>query len=240
MLTPQQEKLFRFIYRLGKSYGLDVIEFDIEFDNYLSDDPFDISDFNSFYTFDGSRSYVEIPEKAAQQLTDFINENVQPKLQDIVDEVYDENSVDDISQITLKVLIDINSRKFDATLQVGWYGEETPSEDSEVMPDEIFNEIQANVPEANAVKAVAEYSGGGDDGDLGSEIEISTQGGQNYLVPLEGETRNWVSNNLPGGWEIDYGSQGKVIFDLEEKKIDIYHTWNTYDNTTKTVLEFEF
>lgn len=237
MLTPLQEKLFRFIYRLGKSYGLDAIEFEIEFDGYLPDEPLEIGAFKKFY---GSGSYVEMPEKAAQQLTDFMNENVQPKLQDILDEVYDENSVDDISQITLNILIDINSRKFDATLQVGWYGEETPSEDSEVMPDEIFNEIQTNVPEANAVKAVAEYSGGGDDGDLGSEIEISTQGGQNYLVPLEGETRNWVSNNLPGGWEIDYGSQGNVIFDLEEKRIDIYHTWNTYDNTTKTVFEFEF
>ena len=25
-----------------------------------------------------------------------------------------------------------------------------------------------------------------------------------------------------------------------EIECDIYHTWNTYDNTTKTVLEFEF
>jgi len=60
------------------------------------------------------------------------------------------------------------------------------------------------------------------------------------MVPLGNETDIWITNNLPGGWEIDEGSSGTVFFNLIEKEIDVQHTWNTYNSSTETVLEFEF
>lgn len=237
MLTPEQEKLFRFIYRYGKSYGLDYMEFEVEYDDYLSDEPFDINNFNETGLW-GSK--IEIPQKAAQELTDFLNEKVQPELQSVYDNILEDNNIDEASRIKLTIVLDFNSRIFNSSLDVEWYGQEDDSETALEMPENVYNEIQASVPEGNAKTAFVEYNGGGDSGEWGSEIEIYTKDGRTLMVPLGYNTDTWITNNLPGGWEIDEGSSGNVVFNLAEKEIDITHSWNTYDSATRSVLEFEF
>jgi len=90
MLTPEQQKLFRFLYLLANSYGTNFMEFEVEFDDYLSDDPLDS---NTFSRSGWGKSTIEIPEKAAQELTDFINENVVPKLESTLDLIFRENGI---------------------------------------------------------------------------------------------------------------------------------------------------
>lgn len=237
MLTPEQQKLFRFLYLLANSYGTNFMEFEVEFDDYLSDDPLDS---NTFSRSGWGKSTIEIPEKAAKELADFINENVVPKLESTLDLIFRENWIDEASQIKLNIRIDMDSRQFTSELEASWYGEEEADGSLDEMPEGVFNEIQNSVPGGNVKKATVEYLGGGDSGEWGSEIEIQTNDGRTFMVPLGNETDIWITNNLPGGWEINEGSSGTVFFNLIEKEIDVQHTWNTYNSSTETVLEFEF
>ena len=237
MLTPEQQKLFRFFFLLGKSYGVSEFEFDFEFDDDLPGWPFDISDFSRAYV---RREFIEIPQKAAQELTDFMNEKVFPELESSLEQLLESNDVDQASTIRLSVTIDIDSRNFSAKLSANWYSFEEAETEVSDLPDDVHNEISSTVPTGEVVRASLEYTGGGDSGEWGSEIEVSTKEGQTYMFSIGESTDNWVSYNLPSGWEIDEGSSGTVVFDLEKKEIYINHTWNTYDEGTQSILDFDF
>jgi hypothetical protein len=45
---------------------------------------------------------------------------------------------------------------------------------------------------------------------------------------------------LPGGWEINEGSQGTFTIDLEEKTIELEYTENIYETQSNTVMELDF
>ena len=80
MLTPEEKKLFTFLYRLAKSVGIDYMGFTIEFDDYLPDEPelvkgmFNYPDHND----------LEVPEKAANLLEKFYTEKIYPLLSSAV------------------------------------------------------------------------------------------------------------------------------------------------------------
>lgn len=237
MLTPEQQKLFRFLYLLGKSYGVPGFEFEVEFDDYLTGEPFDISNFSRVYS---RGKLIEIPQKPAQELTDFMNEKVFPQLESSLEQILENNDVDEASSIRLSVSIDINNRNFLAQLQANWYGYQEGDSGEEEMPEDVSDEISQSVPEGTVKQASIEYSGGGDSGEWGDEIQITTNGGRTLMAPVGTRTDDWISRNLPGGWEIDEGSSGSVVFDFEDNQIYINHTWNTYDEGTDVILDFDF
>ena len=247
MLTPEQQKLFRFLYLYGKSSGLDFMEFEIESNDYLPDEPFGTNDFKKARV-DGYK-WLDLPEKAAQELTDFVNENVFPKLDSTLDKIYNNNEVDNFSSINLEFSLDLKTRKFSADLEASWYGFEEGEGDVYDLPEDVYNEIFSSVPPGKGftnwptdglVGASIDYSGGGDSGEWGDEIEVRTKDGKTYMLPLGPKIDNWISYNLPSGWEIDEGSSGNVYFDLVDRVIRINHTWNTYYTERENILEFEF
>lgn len=247
MLTPEQQKLFRFLYLYGKSSGFDVMEFEIESNDYLPDEPFGANDFKNARV-DGNK-WLDLPEKAAQELTDFVNENVFPKLGSTLDKIYDNNEVDNFSSINIQFNFDFNRRDFSADLEASWYGSEESDSETYDLPEDVYNEIFRSVPPGEgftswptdaAVGASIQYMGGGDSGEWGDEIEVVTKDGKTYMLPLGPKTDDWISYNLPSGWEIDEGSSGVVYFDLVDREIRINHTWNTYDTERENILEFEF
>ena len=228
MLTPQQEKLFRLIYRIGKSYGLDVIEYEFEFENYIPDTTFTLNDFTTVGTWYNSH---ELPEKVAQEIASFINENVFVKLEKILEGLHDKNDIDEWSTITLDIIFDLNKKRFSAKLQANWYGTEDSSEEFD-MPENMYDE--------NVSSAQIEYNGGGDSGYWDDSMKVYTSDGNTEMVPLPGQINDWISYNLPGGWEINEGSSGTVDFDFNKKTITIFHSMNTFEGDSKMVLEFEF
>lgn len=237
MLTPEQQKLFRFLYLLGKSYGVSGFEFEVELDDYLTDEPFDISNFSTAYS---RGKFIEIPQKPAQELTDFINEKVFPQMESSLEQILESGGVDQASSIRLSVSMDIDNRNFLAELSAEWYGYEEADSEEEEMPQDVSDEILQSVPEGTVKQASVEYSGGGDSGEWGDEIQITTNEGRTLMAPLGTRTDNWISRNLPGGWEIDEGSSGTVVFDFENNIVYINHTWNTSDNGTDVILNFDF
>ena len=148
MLTPEQQKLFRFLYLLANSYGTNFMEFEVEFDDYLSDDPLDS---NTFSRSGWGNSTIKIPEKAAKELADFINENVVPKLESTLDLIFRENWIDEASHIKLNIRIDMDSRQFTSELEASWYGEEEADGSLDEMPEGVFDEIQNSVPGGNVI-----------------------------------------------------------------------------------------
>jgi hypothetical protein len=234
MLTPEEKKLFTFLYRLGKSYGLDYISYTIEFDDYLPDEPelvegmFKYPDHND----------MEVPEKVAKLLEEFYTEKIHPLLSSAVNKLYQENpDADEFTQMTLE--IEITKDNLEVRFNASYYGFEEVNEDFE-LPEEIKKEAEELLPGEKITKLYIEYSGGGDSGYWEEDMGVETESGANKRIPITTEISDWVSSNLPGGWEIDEGSTGTVYFNFETGEINLIHQWNTYENLDTKVLDLDF
>jgi len=234
MLTPEEKKLFTFLYRLGKSYGLEYISYTIEFDDYLPDEPelvegtFKYPDHND----------MEVPEKAANLLEKFYTEKIYPLLSSAVNKLYQENpDAEEFTSMTLE--IEITENNLDVIFNAYYYGSEEVNEDYE-LPEEIKKEAEELLPGEKIDKLYVEYYGGGDSGSWDSEMGVETESGENKRIPITTEISDWVSENLPGGWEIDEGSTGTVNFNFETNEINIIHSWNTYESVNTKLLDLDF
>jgi hypothetical protein len=234
MLTPEEKKLFTFLYRLGKSYGLDYISYTIEFDDYLPDEPelvegmFKYPDHND----------MEVPEKVAKLLEEFYTEKIYPLLSSAVNKLYQENpDAGEFTEMTLD--IEINKSNLRVVFRANYYGSEEVNEDFE-LPEEIKKETEELLPGEKISKISVEYYGGGDSGNWDSEMGVETESGKNKRIPITLQISNWVDSNLPGGWEIDEGSTGTVNFNFETGEINLIHQWNTYENLSTKVLDLDF
>jgi hypothetical protein len=69
---------------------------------------------------------------------------------------------------------------------------------------------------------------------------VETESGTNKIITITEKIADWVSGNLPGGWEIDEGSSGTVIFNFETNEINLFHQWNTYESVDTKVLDLDF
>jgi len=234
MLTPEEKKLFTFLYRLGKSYGLDYVSYTIEFDDYLPDEPelvegmFKYPDHND----------MEVPDKVAKLLEEFYTEKIYPLLSSAVNKLYQENpDAEEFTSMTLE--IEITENNLDVIFNAYYYGSEEVNEDYE-LPEEIKKEAEELLPGEKIDKLYVEYYGGGDSGSWDSEMGVETESGENKRIPITTEISDWVSENLPGGWEIDEGSTGTVNFNFETNEINIIHSWNTYESVNTKLLDLDF
>jgi hypothetical protein len=234
MLTPEEKKLFTFLYRLGKSYGLDYVSFTIEFDDYLPDEP-ELVDGMFKYP---NHNNMEVPEKAAKLLEEFYIEKIYPLLNSAENKLYQQNpDAEEFSQMNLK--IEITKDNLDVRFNADYWGSEEENEDFE-LPEEIKKEAEELLPGEKIAKLYVEYSGGGDSGHWDKEMGVETESGANKRIPITTEIDNWVSANLPGGWEINEGSTGAVNFNFETDEINLIHQWNTYEHVDTKVLDLDF
>jgi hypothetical protein len=234
MLTPEEKKLFTFLYRLGKSYGLDYISYTIEFDDYLPDEPELVEGMFKY----PDRNNMEVPEKAAKLLEKFYTEKIFPLLSSAADKFYQENpDAEELRDMLLE--IEITKSNLSVGFGAGYYGSEELYEDFE-LPEEIKREVEELLPGEKIDKLYVEYYGGGDSGNWDSEMGVETESGENKRIPITTEISDWVSENLPGGWEIDEGSTGTVNFNFETNEINIIHSWNTYESVNTKLLDLDF
>lgn len=134
---------------------------------------------------------------------------------DLWDKLFD-NVHEDINYSTVDVYIDVDEKKvwFDAEYES--YGSDDSSSEGEI------SESWMERLEGRGVYT-ARYSGGGDDGSIHDDVEFD--GDDDYN---ESEYKNYAYHILGdeyGGWEIDDGSEGKIIINTIEGTWEIEHSW---------------
>jgi hypothetical protein len=90
-----------------------------------------------------------------------------------------------------------------------------------------FTEVREFMEKAKVNKMVIKYNGSGDNGYI--DQEVYTNKGK---FPMEDFIRDLCYELLEtfGGWEINEGSQGEIIFKPDSIEID--HEWNTEESYT--------
>ena len=92
--------------------------------------------------------------------------------------------------------------------------------ESEIPNMEPFKEyIDSGVSEI-----ICTYDGGGDSGQVNSDMAIDGEGGNDVPAFIENMCYNALETF--GGWENNEGSQGSIVFNLVDKTITINHQWN--------------
>jgi hypothetical protein len=181
---------------------------------------------------------MEVPEKAAKLLEEFYIEKIYPLLNSAENKLYQQNpDAEEFSQMNLE--IEITKDNLDVRFNADYWGSEEENEDFE-LPEEIKKEAEELLPGEKIAKLYVEYSGGGDSGHWDKEMGVDTESGANKRIPITTEIDNWVSANLPGGWEINEGSTGTFYFNFETDEINLIHQWNAYENVDTKVLDLDF
>lgn len=237
MLTPEQQKLFRFLYLFGKSSGVNSLEIQLEYDEILPDEPFDTDEVSVFWD---PRNSLKLPQKAAEEFTQFVNENVFPKLDEAFESLRGTYGFDEVSRIRVNIYLDLDKKEFGSDLYVEWYGEEDAFVEAHDLPRGVIDEIQADFPNEEVVQAWIDYSGGGDSGEVEDSMTVKLSSGEDRMESIGPNTLEYVYGILPGGWEIDEGSSGKVRLDLVEDITEVTHTWNSYNSESEEILRFDF
>jgi hypothetical protein len=111
-------------------------------------------------------------------------------------------------------------------------GYELYVEDHEEEGDiyEYFIETRKFLDEIKANSATVGYSGGGDSGAIDNNYESENGTGD---VPAGIEDICYKLLEEYGGWEINEGSQGNIVFTKDE--ISVNHEWNTEDDDSNEI-----
>ena len=95
---------------------------------------------------------------------------------------------------------------------------------------EYFLEIRKFLDEIKATSATVTYEGGGDSGYINSTYESEKGTGE-----ISGEIEEICYKLLEefGGWEINEGSQGSIVFTKDE--VNVQHEWNTEEEDSRQI-----
>ena len=101
------------------------------------------------------------------------------------------------------------------------------------LTDDVIAQFEKLVSEGYEQPFYVDFSGGGDSGYV--EEEGSDYKSKRFkLTPLMDDLCYQGLQDF-GGWEINEGSQGEIIFDLEEKEATVRLTWNTENTETEVI-----
>lgn len=226
MLTPEEKRYFKFLWKLGKSYGVRAIEFEIDLDDYPRE--LDSSFFRQTYNYPYS---VEIPEKVAQFLSNFYNTKIYPEIDDKIDEM----DIDDPYRQIVFFKINLNQPSVECVVEVSYWETTEPNEQEISVDQEWVDTFKRAVGETSETIFNIDYQGGGDSGYI---EDLVLDDGQ--IISLPDSVTDPMYNMLPGGWEINEGSQGFFSINLEDQTITVEYTENIEDTKMNTILELDF
>jgi hypothetical protein len=229
MLSPEEKKYFEFLWRLGKSYSTKYMTFEFDYDDIYSDGA-NVSEFLSDNSYPNP---VVIPEKVAVFLTNYFNKNVYEGLEG----VFDGMNVDDPSSQRVYFIIDLEKRQIRSWVETDYFGEGENQSALEDIPKSVFKSIESSLEDSEFQRYIQiPFVGGGDSGYI--EDSVVLDDGTRFEIP--GNLSDILYEILPGGWEINEGSQGRFTIDLEEKTIELEYTENIYETQSNTVMELDF
>ena len=234
ILTPEDKQILRVVSNYLRSEGLreGTIEIDMEYGDISEDQ---IENYRYF-----SNSYnVEIPDELTLLLKKVLSKVLEEGLLKTPD-------VDDLNYERISLEIDTLSKSL--TIEHFWSyysrGETDANswtvddyEDEEENPIvKMFQDILQENPNTPKNKTLTlRYNGSGDSGYIEDYFE---EGGD---VPSS--VQDWCYRQLEnhhGGWEINEGSDGQFIFNLNEETVELLHTFNNEESETDTIYEEKF
>lgn len=138
----------------------------------------------------------------------------------------------DVEFFYIEINFDTTGKKIIVECNYSTPGSEEAFDESNIDDMDIFKEYT----DKGASEIVCTYNGGGDSGYVDGEMYVDGER-ENAPAFLEDMCYNALSNF--GGWEINEGSQGNIVFNLVDKTITVNHTWNTEENHSFKLLEME-
>ena len=156
---------------------------------------------------------------------------VEPIIEKILDKIdtddFESNFHDyDVEFFIVDVIFDVTTKKIIVECNYSTPDEEEAFDESEINDMDIFKEYT----DRGVSEIICSYNGGGDSGYVDGERE-------NTPAFLEDMCYDVLSNF--GGWEINEGSQGNIVFNLRDKTITVNHAWNIEERHSFKLLEME-
>jgi hypothetical protein len=234
ILTTEEKQYLRRVSNYLNSMGMSDgnIEVDMDSSAYFDFD----NDIDWEYITHFSNNYrAEIPEGLIPILK---------KIASALNENGINNDTEEINWERLEFDIDTEKKEISANHLFSYYGRgdsnsvEYDSESDIERFDRWMDEELAEVSVPNNGILTLRYNGSGDSGYIENSFEEN-----NDKVPAAIE--DWCYTELErnfGGWEINEGSDGEFIFNLNDSIVTLNHTYNTEENSSDTLYEesFEF
>lgn len=231
LLTPEDKKVLQRVSRILSSYGMKEGTVETEgFDYYsdFSDQKIDVEEWSHF-----SNNYtVDIPPML-YPIYDKIIKYCQDKFYD-----YDiDTGGNEINYARADIDIDVKKQEISLNYWCSYYdvsdyvGTEISMEDDEDLK-KVLEEIQEVTPDSSVT---LKYNGSGDSGYIESSFE------NGVLVPAAVEDYCYrILENNHGGWEINEGSQGEFIFNIDNNSVTLEHQYNTEETSNYQMFSESF
>lgn len=234
MWTPEEQRMLDFLWKYAKSTGRKYLRWDFNFDDNpwyglnVSEDDFGV-DMNY-----GSVD-LNIPTKIRDFLFKFYEEKIEPEVVPSFNKILDAVGLNEASSYQLSIIMNLKERKISAIAELNYWTESEEEVFILEMPDEIYESLVRVVGDSEVRFLKTTFEGSGDSGYV---TDTLTGLSETFDMPQIVET--FIDRNLPGGWEINEGSQGSVEFDMEEKSVNINYIENIDGWASDTILELDF
>lgn len=236
ILTPEEKSLLRSGARYLRSRGAREGSVEIEIEG-----SFDDADDIKFQGYFDNLYNVEIPNKLIPIFEKIFEYVIQQGL-------YRYPDVESLNYEKVVLEIDAVSQVLRVEHWYSYYDTEESStrtwklgEDYDDVTEDPLNEVFQTLENDSDIKPrrgilQVNYNGSGDSGYIEDYFEI----GEGSIPDVVSDWCYRELENSHGGWEINEGSQGDFTFDLKNKEVELNHTYNTEENTSDTLLEFNF
>lgn len=228
ILSLEDKKLIKTFSKYLKSIGIEVAE--------IEDSGYQLSDIDwSSVSIDGRSKipYFFIP--VMEKITDFVNNS--RKYKEMITDFDD--SIDGF--FNASIFVDTLKKEVSLVISYQTLNESSDSyefdsqEDSDNFNEWINKGLFSEIDRKDKI-LILRYDGGGDSGYLEDNFDDT-----DYGVPAE--ISDWCYNILSGmhgGWEINEGSYGYFIFNLEKLEVTLEHKTRFYENKVHTFYEESF
>ena len=250
MITPEEQKQFKRLRAISKTAQLGNFEWDWSdldykeerflepsIEDFVSDDTYRFS-----YPYDNGKKGYKIPMYIVNAIRSYYLREVAPKIINTFDNVMNDKE-EEISQSELKFVFDIKNQQIMSWIELTYYslqdgdgGYWEGDENAQVMG--LLDTLREISPNSSTV-AIG-FDGGGDSGSLDEEMIIFDQNGGQTNHNIPDQIGSWCYNQLPGGWEIDEGSNGEFVFNLIDNDITLNLKYGTQEEITEWIVQETF
>ena len=231
MVTEEERKNFLTLRRVLLANSVREYEWS-QSDTREAIDPDEVID-TEIRTWKGynDMQIIDIPDECVKSLKSWYNREILPKFDKAQESLYnqipEEPGFEDH-----KMVFNCISKQISSEIIVSYTAEADEIGDSWDRTDNLTQMCENFLkkhPECDELRI--DYYGGGDSGD----IDFAACDGETISVgELSREIEDFVYRNLPGGWEINEGSRGSFIFDLNKKQASLSHI--EYYEATEDIL----
>jgi hypothetical protein len=209
----------RILFKYLKGMGIEKAPFRIDFEGGVQwfelDVPYDISD----TIRDSIQEILEIYEDDLYEIGPGSLDNPNEYFTASGEIIPSENKI---------IITEIDYQGYD-TQDSGTYYDKDDYEEDDSMYD-TFIAVGKFLDEIRATSATVSYEGGGDSGYIEGQYQSENGSG---MIPNNIENICYSLLEEYGGWEINEGSQGNIVFTKDE--IEVNHEWNTQEDYNEQI-----